>query len=93
VLVGTVGTHLRGADEIEIGYWFASFAQGRGFAAEAAASVVHILAAAYPERRIVAECRPENFASRRLLRKIGFQSDGSNGQRSGRKRFLFSSKS
>jgi RimJ/RimL family protein N-acetyltransferase len=88
-LIGTVGTHLRSVDELEIGYWFASSAHGQGFGTEAAAVVVHAVSAAFPDRRIVAECHPQNEASWRLLEKIGFQADGTDGMRSGRKRFVF----
>jgi RimJ/RimL family protein N-acetyltransferase len=85
-LVGTVGAHLRGADELEIGYWFSSSVHGRGVGGEAVASLVEALRTAYPERRLLAECRPENRASWRLLEKIGFRADGTDGSRAGRKR-------
>ena len=29
-LLGTVGTHLKNTEEIEVGYWFASASHGRG---------------------------------------------------------------
>jgi [ribosomal protein S5]-alanine N-acetyltransferase len=88
-LIGTVGTHLRGHSEIEIGYWFATAAHGRGFASEAASAVANALSAAYPDRRIIAECRPDNERSWRLLERIGFRADGNDGLRSGRKRLVF----
>jgi RimJ/RimL family protein N-acetyltransferase len=88
-LVGAVGAHLRGADEIEIGYWLASSVHGRGVGSEAASSIVNALTAAYPARRIVAECRPQNVASWRLLERIGFAADGRDGLRAGRKRLIF----
>ncbi|MCW5687776.1 MAG: GNAT family N-acetyltransferase [Pseudolabrys sp.] len=90
VLIGTVGTHLRGPDEIEIGYWFASSAHGLGFGTEAVAAIVGTLRRAYADRLIFAECRPENQASWRLLEKAGFRGDGRDGQRSGRKRLALS---
>jgi RimJ/RimL family protein N-acetyltransferase len=40
------------------------------------------------ERRIFAECRPQNVASWRLLTKVGFRADGLAGARSGRKRLV-----
>jgi RimJ/RimL family protein N-acetyltransferase len=91
-LIGAVGTHLRVSDELEIGYWFASSVRGRGVGAEAAGAVVHAVSAAFPGRRIVAECRPQNEASWRLLEKIGFQPDGTDGVRPGRKRLMFARK-
>jgi RimJ/RimL family protein N-acetyltransferase len=89
-MVGTVGTHLRGPEEIEIGYWLSQAARGQGFASEAVAAVLAALAVAYPKRLIVAECRPENVASWRLLERAGFCPDGSDGLRAGRKRLVLS---
>jgi RimJ/RimL family protein N-acetyltransferase len=88
LLIGTIGTHLRPVDELEVGYWFASSVHGRGIGTEAADAVVRSVGAAFPDRRIVAECRPENKASWRLLEKIGFRADGTDGARSGRKRLV-----
>lgn len=90
-LIGTVGTHLRGVREIEIGYWFAAAIRGRGLAAEAVTGIIFALRAAYPDRSFVAECRPQNEASWRLLEKIGFKADGTDGTRPGRKRFALRS--
>jgi RimJ/RimL family protein N-acetyltransferase len=87
-LIGTVGTHLRAADELEIGYWFVSSVRGQGIATEAADAVVRLVSTAFPNRRIVAECRPQNEASWRLLEKIGFRADGADGARPGRKRLV-----
>lgn len=88
-LIGTVGTHLAGPDEIEIGYWFAATARGRGFASEAVTGVVTNLTISYINRRIVAECKPQNTASWRLLERVGFRADGTQGAREGRKRLIF----
>ncbi len=87
-LVGTIGTHLRGNDEIEIGYWLASAARGRGIGAESAAGVVRALRLAYPARSIFAECLPQNVGSWRLLTKLGFKADGRGGLRAGRHRLV-----
>ncbi len=88
-LLGTVGTHLKGTDEIEVGYWFASASQGLGLASEAVKGVMLVLLDNYPERRIIAECRPENEASWRLLERVGFQADDAGDARPGRQRFIF----
>jgi RimJ/RimL family protein N-acetyltransferase len=88
-LIGTVGTHLRPVDELEVGYWFASCVRRRGIGTEAVDAVVHSVSTAFPNRRIFAECRPQNEASWRLLEKIGFRADGADGARSGRKRLVF----
>lgn len=85
-LVGTVGTHRHGAAEIEIGYWFAAEARGRGLAHEAVAAILQGLDEHRPGHRIIAECRPENAASWRLLERLGFQPTGTDGERQGRKR-------
>ncbi len=87
--VGTVGTHLSGTEEIEVGYWFATVVHGQGLASEAVAGITSVLLVAYPDRRIVAECRPQNEASWRLLERVGFRVDGEDGARSGRKRLIF----
>ena len=89
-LIGAVGTHLKGTDEIEIGYWFAGAAHGHGFGTEAVAAIVRAIREVYADRQILAECRPENNASWRLLEKVGFRADGREGQRSGRRRLVHS---
>lgn len=92
-LAGTIGTHLVGDGEIEIGYWLASAWRGRGLASEALAAVLAALANAYPHRRIFAECRPQNVASWQLLERQGFAPDGTDGKRDGRKRLTYTDSS
>lgn len=87
-LIGTVGTHLRGAAAIEVGYWFAASARGQGYAREAVTALVGRLASAWPDREIYAEARAENRASWRLLENLGFRADGRSGQREGRRRLV-----
>jgi RimJ/RimL family protein N-acetyltransferase len=89
VLIGTVGTHLVDADAIEIGYWLATGHHRLGFGSEAVSALLPVLSDAYPHRRILAECRPQNEASWRLLERLGFAADGSDGKRDGRKRLAF----
>ncbi len=84
-LVGVVGTHLRGAGVIEIGYWIGGAARGRGFAFEAVSAIIGLLARRFPGRTIVAECRPANVASWNLLQKLGFRDTGEEGHRPGRR--------
>lgn len=91
-LAGTVGTHLRSADEIEIGYWFSPAAQGRGYATESVGSILSMLASAYPAHRIHAECHPENYASWRLLERLGFKNTGHRGDRPGRIKLIYIAK-
>lgn len=84
-LIGVVGTHLRGAGAIEIGYWIGGAARGRGFAFEAVSAIIGHLAGRFPNRTIVAECRPANVASWELLKKLGFRDTGEEGHRPGRR--------
>jgi RimJ/RimL family protein N-acetyltransferase len=84
LLIGVVGSHLRGTGAIEIGYWIGTAFQRQGYASEAARAVVERLGAATPPLRIVAECRPENRASWRVLERLGFRPTGAAGERPGR---------
>ena len=84
-LVGVVGTHLRGAGVIEVGYWIGGAARGRGFAFEAVSAILESLRKRFPARTIVAECRPANVASWSLLLKLGFRDTGEEGHRPGRR--------
>jgi RimJ/RimL family protein N-acetyltransferase len=84
-LVCVVGAHLRGTAEIEIGYWVGTEHQGKGYATEAVQAVISALRRGFPALRIVAECRPQNSASWRVLEKLGFRPTGHEGTREGRK--------
>ena len=84
-LGGVVGVHLRGDLELEIGYWIGTAFHGHGYATEAAGATIGVVRGVLPERRIVAECRPANTASWRVLEKLGFRPSGSDGTRPGRK--------
>ena len=88
-MIGTVGSHLRGPDEIEIGYWLAGASHGRGFGTEAVGAILQALGTTFPSRRITAECSPENQPSWRLLERLGLRSDGHDGLRPGRKRLVW----
>jgi len=83
-LIGTVGTHMRNPDEIEIGYWIAGAMHGRGYGSEAVRGVVMLLEQEFPKNRIIAECRPENTVSWHLLERLGFRPTGGAGTRPGR---------
>jgi RimJ/RimL family protein N-acetyltransferase len=79
-LIGTIGAGARGAD-IEIGYWFGSRFHGQGYAAEAVGALIGRLGR---DTRIVAECRPDNVRSWRLLAKLGFVPADAPAERPGR---------
>jgi len=83
-LMGVVGAHLSARNDIEIGYWLRPDCHGQGFAFEAVKTVIEGLELAFPDRRIVAQCRPENVPSWRLLMKLGFVGLGDEGAREGR---------
>jgi RimJ/RimL family protein N-acetyltransferase len=84
LLLGVVGSHDRGTGTVEIGYWIGTAFQRRGYAFEAAHGVTGRLKTAVPMPRIVAECRPENRASWRILERLGFRPAGAPGMRPGR---------
>lgn len=87
VLVAVVGLHLRGEHAVELGYWVGGAARGQGYGSEAVTGAIAILRKRFPHRFIVAECRPENEASRGLLLKTGFRDTGDEGHRPGRRIF------
>lgn len=59
----------------EIGYLLARAEQGQGIAQEAIAAVIDVLFAD-GQRRIYADCDPENRGSIALLERLGFQLEG-----------------
>lgn len=83
-LLGVIGVHSRSGRSIEIGYWLAAAARGRGFAQETVREVIARLSAQSPGRLIVAECHPANTSSWALLRSLGFFPTGKAGERPGR---------
>jgi RimJ/RimL family protein N-acetyltransferase len=83
-LVGIVGVHEHGTRTVEIGYWIGTRFQKRGYAFEAARGIVDRLRAEDTPPRIIAECRPDNRASWRVLERLGFRPTGAAGVREGR---------
>ncbi|MEM7700719.1 MAG: GNAT family N-acetyltransferase [Pseudomonadota bacterium] len=69
-LVGGVGV-TRGGDAIKIGYWVARRAWGLGIATEAVGAFLDHLRAEGWES-VLAEHKPDNAASARVLDKLGF---------------------
>jgi RimJ/RimL family protein N-acetyltransferase len=84
--IGIIGAHFHGDAEIEIGYWLGRDFHGHGYASEAVAGLLAALHRLMPERRIVAECDPQNHPSWRVLIKAGFAPTGEPGLRPGRQR-------
>jgi len=83
-LVAVIGAHLRGEGAVELGYWVGRAYQGQGYATEALAALIARIADTLPDRQIIAECKPENLGSVRVLEKLGFQGTGASGTRPGR---------
>ena len=75
-LVGVIGAHLHDPIDLEIGYWVGIDFQRRNYAFEAANAFVTYLTQVCPHCRIIAECRPDNKFSWRVLERIGFRSSG-----------------
>jgi RimJ/RimL family protein N-acetyltransferase len=86
-LAGVVGCHEAGG-EVEIGYWFSPESRGMGLARASASLVRDWARKVRPELPLIAECRPDNAASWRLLTAIGFVPTGETGRRDGRIRFV-----
>lgn len=62
--------------EIEIGYFLKPAAWGKGFASEAARTLLDFAFRETPLQEIVAVTEPENTASQNVLRKAGFEDSG-----------------
>jgi [ribosomal protein S5]-alanine N-acetyltransferase len=73
-LVGFCGLqHLSQTEEIEIGWWLAKASWGKGLATEAARVVLHYGFETAALQRIVAIARPANYASIRIMEKLGMR--------------------
>lgn len=88
-LLGVLGVHLRGDAELEIGYWLAGRYHGHGIASTAVPAAARVYAQAFPGRRLIAECHPDNAASRCVLARAGFRPLGEPGQRPGRELYVY----
>jgi RimJ/RimL family protein N-acetyltransferase len=89
-LIGAMGVIDHPDGSIEVGYWFGVDYQGKGYASEALRATLDQIAAdpALAPRPIIAETRPDNAASIRLLTKIGFYATGRPGPRPNRIEFM-----
>jgi RimJ/RimL family protein N-acetyltransferase len=72
-VIGGIGLDPLGDGVVELGYWLAPGAWGRGYATEAARAVIEMARHALPVRRIEASHQLDNAASRRVLIKLGFR--------------------
>lgn len=80
-LQGVIGIHGRPFGAVEIGYWFAAAARGRGLATEAVEAMLAALEDLPGYTGIEAECELDNRPSWGLLEKLGFRATGDRGQR------------
>ncbi len=76
-LLGGAGLHPRGGDgSLEIGYWVAAGAVGRGIATEAAAVLTRVGLELCGLERIDIQVEPHNERSLAIPRKLGFTQEG-----------------
>jgi [ribosomal protein S5]-alanine N-acetyltransferase len=77
-LIGTCGLFRwnRGWKSCSIGYELASSAQGEGFMTEALSAILRWGFSNMELNRVEAQVHPENTASVKLLRKLGFAEEG-----------------
>jgi ribosomal-protein-alanine N-acetyltransferase len=81
MLIGETGFHgpPDGSGTVEVGYSIVPAYRGRGFATEATQALIRTALARPEVRRITAECLDDNFASLRVLEKLGMRRVGSAG--------------
>jgi ribosomal-protein-alanine N-acetyltransferase len=72
-LCGLQALRLGSRWEVEIGWWLTPPNWGRGLASEAADAVMREALEILSTNRIVAIAVPENYASRRIMQKIGMR--------------------
>ena len=87
-LIGVVGAGFTDDGEVEIGYWIGTSFQRAGYAQEAGRALLDLLARQFPSRSIIAVCKRNNLASRRVLEKLGFKATGEPSHRPDRERFV-----
>jgi [ribosomal protein S5]-alanine N-acetyltransferase len=88
-LIGAMGVIDHPDGTIEVGYWFGVDYQGKGYASEALRATLDQLAAdpLLASRPVLAETRPDNAASIKLLTKTGFYATRRPGPRPNRIEF------
>ncbi|HEV2548356.1 MAG TPA: GNAT family N-acetyltransferase [Stellaceae bacterium] len=87
-LIGVMGAGFTDDGEVEIGYWIGTSFQREGYAQEAGRALLDLLARQFPRRSIIAVCKRDNHASRRVLEKLGFKATGEASHRPDRERFV-----
>jgi RimJ/RimL family protein N-acetyltransferase len=87
-LIGVMGVGFTDDGEVEIGYWIGTSFQRAGCAQEAGRALLDLLTRQFPSRSIIAVCKSNNLASRRVLQKLGFKATGEPSHRPDRERFV-----
>ena len=75
-LIGDIGVHFLDDYQIEIGYTLAPEHQGKGYALEAVKGLINFAFCTLKKHRVTASVDPKNYASIKLLDKIGFRKEG-----------------
>jgi RimJ/RimL family protein N-acetyltransferase len=76
LIAGGAGFGWKAGGVPEIGYWVAAAFRRRGFAGEAAAALLHRIFTGSTAQTVCAVCHPDNIASQRVLRRVGFRRTG-----------------
>jgi RimJ/RimL family protein N-acetyltransferase len=74
--LGVASCERRDGEGPELGYWLGEPYWGKGYMSEAVKAVVARAFALARHQRLVAGCRLQNLASRRILEKAGFEHVG-----------------
>lgn len=78
-LIGDVGVHFLDTDstnqQVEIGYTLNRNFRGQGFAYETLTEIIDYLFISLHKHRIIASIDPSNFASIKLIEKLGFRKE------------------
>lgn len=74
--IGRIAAIDRGDEISELGYLIVPARQGQGIAREALTAVIAHLVLSEERRRLFADVDPENVASNRLLKRLGFTLEG-----------------
>lgn len=76
-IIGTIGLEISIDDHRgELGYWLGRAYWSQGLASEAAAAVIDYGLDHLALNKITAHCLATNYASRRVLEKVGFKQEG-----------------
>lgn len=74
-VIGDIGVHFLDDYQIEVGYTLSPEYQGNGYAVEAVKGLVNYVFGTLKKHRITASVDPDNYASIKLLEKIGFRKE------------------